>query len=109
MGRGLLEHGVPRAKVDEQSQEHGLNYTIKIKSVTMRAVASINIYNIWPHFWITDSLRPRTHGLKESWIPVSKDPEVPWKVYLKITTLDFSPKKPKKHSCTVEYEDILSF
>jgi hypothetical protein len=99
MGRWLLE---PRAKVDEQAQEHGLNYTIKIKSVTLRAVASINIHNFWPDFWTTDNLRPRTHCLRESRISVSKDPEASWKVYLKITTLVFSQKKPKKHSCTFE-------
>jgi hypothetical protein len=102
MGRWLLKHGVPRAKVDEQAQEHDLNYTIKIKSVTLRAVASINIHNFWPDFWITDSLRHRTYCRKESRISVSKDHEASWKVYLKITTLVFSSKKPKKHSCTVE-------
>jgi hypothetical protein len=82
--------------VDEQSQEHGLNYTIKIKSVTLRAVASLNIHNFWPVFWITDSLRSRIHCLKESWISVSKDPEAPWKVYLKITTLVFFPKETQE-------------
>jgi hypothetical protein len=44
----------PWAKVVEQSQECGLNYTIKLKSGTLREVTSIKIHDLWPDFWVSD-------------------------------------------------------
>jgi hypothetical protein len=78
---------LPRAKVNEQTAECGLNYIIKIKSGILRSVLSISTHDLWPDFWVTDSLRLRTHCLKEDWIPISKVSAALLKVYLKIATL----------------------
>jgi hypothetical protein len=78
---------LPRAKVNEQTAECGLNYIIKIKSGILRSVLSISTHDLWPDFWVTDSLRLRTHCLKEDGIPISKVSASPLKVYMKIATL----------------------
>jgi hypothetical protein len=61
---------LPRAKVNEQTEEYRLSYMIKIKSGILRSVPSINTHDLWPDFWVTDCLKLRTHCLKEGWIPI---------------------------------------
>jgi hypothetical protein len=48
---------LPRTKMNEQTEDCGLNYVIKIKSGILRSVPSINTHDFGPDFWVRDSLR----------------------------------------------------